>query len=305
MVKDEEGSKYAIKKVCLDPDYKNRELDLVIRFHHPNILHYVDHYSTNEGSDNMEFLHLVTDYFPESLPNFLSQFPFPPPIYVKLFGFQIFAGLCYLHKFGICHRDIKPSNVLVDHETGYLQICDFGSAKFLKKGEESVSYIATRSYRAPELLLDCSNYTTAVDIWAAGCVLSEMYLHGRPLFSGENWLKMMGNICQVLGTPKKDDLQSFEHKKKFTNIIPSPTGLKNIFPNYVPSDFVDLVSKIFVFNPKKRMSAAQCLKHPFFVDIFDPDAKLPTGQSLPEYLNNIRSDSLIYSNYPTGPTDKH
>lgn len=181
----------------------------------------------------------------------------------------------------------------------------FWISKIFEKRRKSVSYIATRSYRSPELLLDCSNYTTAVDIWAAGCVLSEMYLHGRALFSGENWLKMMASICQVLGNPKSVDLQSFQHTKKFTNIIPSPSGLKNIFPNYVPPGFIDLISKIFVFNPKKRITAAQCLKHPFFADLFDPDAKLPTAQPFPLHLKNIRSDNLIYSNYPIGPTEKN
>jgi serine/threonine protein kinase len=89
----------------------------------------------------------------------------PPPVpYVKVFGFQFFSALAYRRAHEVCHRDIKSSDVLVDHVSGCVQLCDFGSAKFLRRDEPSVFYIATRCYRAPELLFECLCYNTAIDV---------------------------------------------------------------------------------------------------------------------------------------------
>ena len=291
----------AIKKVCLDPRFKNRELELVSLLKHPNCLKYITHYFTQEGIKNEQYLHLVTDYVPGSLINFMTTFPFPPPIYIKLFGFQLFSGLCYLHYHGICHRDIKPSNVLVDFNDGRLQLCDFGSAKMLKDGENSVSYIATRSYRAPELLLDCQNYTTSVDIWAAGCVLAELCLQGNPLFTGSNNSEMITNITKIIGNPKPDDLDSFHHNKRFSFIATKPLTLKSKLPNFVSIDFLDLLSKIFVFNPKKRFTAAQCMKHQFFQDLFLLDSELPNNKPIPQWIYLMKTPEEMLKNFPNGP----
>lgn len=96
---------------------------------------------------------------------------------------QFFQGLAYIHKLGIAHRDLKPDNILVDNETISLKICDFGSAKSLqshnstsdKNSRGSVTYISTRYYRGPELLFGNPHYGTEIDLWAAGCVLAEMF----------------------------------------------------------------------------------------------------------------------------------
>jgi serine/threonine protein kinase len=94
-------------------------------------------------------------------------------------------GLNYIHKKGICHRDIKPQNLLVDPTCHILKICDLGSAKRLIDGEKSTAYMCTRFYRAPELLLGCTTYTNAIDMWAAGCVVAEM-INGKIFFEGTN-----------------------------------------------------------------------------------------------------------------------
>jgi serine/threonine protein kinase len=113
-------------------------------------------------------------------------------------------GLAYLHSLGICHRDIKPSNLLVtdDHK---LKICDFGSAKRLIKGQNNVSYICSRYYRAPELIFGCTEYSHAVDVWAAGCVIAELLI-GQALFPGESGVDQLVEIIKVLGTPNRDQI---------------------------------------------------------------------------------------------------
>ena len=102
----------------------------------------------------------------------------------------------------ICHRDIKPSNVLIDETNGRFKICDFGSAKQLKSGEKSITYICSRYYRAPELVLGCAEYTTKIDVWSAGCVIAEM-ITMHPLFDGDDNLDQIAKIIKVLGPPTK------------------------------------------------------------------------------------------------------
>jgi glycogen synthase kinase 3 beta len=85
-----------------------------------------------------------------------------PVLEVKLYIYQLFRSLAYIHSQGICHRDIKPQNLLLDPASGVLKLCDFGSAKILVENEPNVSYICSRYYRAPELIFGATNYTTKI-----------------------------------------------------------------------------------------------------------------------------------------------
>lgn len=109
------------------------------------------------------------EYVPETIHRVLKHYndinQNMPLIFVKLYTYQIFRGLAYMHSVaGVCHRDLKPQNVLVDCLSHQVKICDFGSAKVLAKGEENISYICSRFYRAPELIFGATEYTTAIDI---------------------------------------------------------------------------------------------------------------------------------------------
>ena len=97
-------------------------------------------------------------------------------ILVKLYSYQVFRALAYIHSLGICHRDIKPQNLLVKPDTHVLNVCDFGSAKRLVKGEVNVSYICSRYYRAPELIFGATDYDQSIDVWSVGCVIGELLL---------------------------------------------------------------------------------------------------------------------------------
>lgn len=83
---------------------------------------------------------------------------------IKDYMRQILTGMAYVHAQGICHRDLKPENILKTEE-GVVKICDFGSAKIMTKGGLNTPYIVSRYYRAPELILACSDYTNKIDIW--------------------------------------------------------------------------------------------------------------------------------------------
>lgn len=298
-VENDKGDVFALKKVFLNPHFKNRESQITPLLEHPNCLHAYDHYILNEGPNKDPYFHLITDYFPEDLEK-LSNTKGPMDMrYVKIFGYQLFAGLCYLHNFGVCHRDIKPSNVLVDKNDGRCQICDFGSAKFITPEMKNVSYIATRSYRAPELILDCKNYTNKIDVWSAGCVLAELLLHGRPLFNGNSGEEILEQITAIVGMPRIGDLDTFKHNLPLIFIGPRYSKLSQEFPENTDPEFLDLLSHIFVWNLNNRYTAADCMKHPFFKDVHE--LTLPNGNKLPDYFENLKSPESMLEFYASGP----
>jgi protein brassinosteroid insensitive 2 len=148
----ETGETVAIKKVLQDKRYKNRELQIMRSMDHCNVVSLKHCFFSTTPRDEL-FLNLVMEFVPESLYRVLKHYSNMnqrmPLIYVKLYTYQIFRGLAYIHTVpGVCHRDVKPQNLLVDPLTHQVKICDFGSAKMLVKGEANISYMLT--------LLPCS-----------------------------------------------------------------------------------------------------------------------------------------------------
>jgi serine/threonine protein kinase len=203
----ETGETVAIKKVYQDKRYKNRELQIMKELFHPNVVT-MKHafYTTGDKTDEV-YLNVVMDYIPETvyrvMRHYVKMKQSVPKLLVKLYAYQMFRSLAYIHSLGICHRDIKPQNLLVDPASHILKLCDFGSAKRLIKGEPNVSYICSRYYRAPELIFGCTDYTPAIDVWSVGCVIAELML-GQPLFPGESGVDQLVEIIKVLGTPTRE-----------------------------------------------------------------------------------------------------
>ncbi|KAL3266251.1 hypothetical protein HHI36_010431 [Cryptolaemus montrouzieri] len=200
----------AIKKVLQDKRFKNRELQIMRKLEHCNIvkLKYF-FYSSGDKKDEV-YLNLVLEFIPETVYKVARHYSKSkqtiPISFIKLYMYQLFRSLAYIHSLGICHRDIKPQNLLLDPETGVLKLCDFGSAKHLVRGEPNVSYICSRYYRAPELIFGAIDYTTKIDVWSAGCVLAELLL-GQPIFPGDSGVDQLVEIIKVLGTPTKEQIK--------------------------------------------------------------------------------------------------
>lgn len=277
---DATGTRFAIKKVLQDPQYTNRELEILRQLHHPNCLALRDAIYCREGNPPQIFLYVVTDVFPQNLSEFMRQHPRPPVHLIKLFTYQIFKALAYMHSKGICHRDIKPSNVLVDQSSGVAQLCDFGSAKLITANDESVVYIATRNYRAPELLFQCPKYGSTVDIWAAGCVAAEMLNGGRPIFIAGSNAGMIGVIARMIGSPNAAEMADINGQGAYTGPLMERKPLRTVFPEWAPPDLIALLEEIFVYSPKRRLTAVQALQHPYFAEVREGKLVLPNGQPL-------------------------
>ncbi|GJQ08692.1 hypothetical protein GpartN1_g483.t1 [Galdieria partita] len=286
----ETGEFVAIKKVFQDKRFKNRELQIMRMIEHPNIVE-LKHcfYSTGEKQEEV-YLNLVLEYIPETVykvTRHYSKLKQPVPlIYIKLYMYQLLRALAYIHSRGICHRDIKPQNLLVDPQTQVLKLCDFGSAKILVANEPNISYICSRYYRAPELIFGATDYTTAIDIWSAGCVMGEMFL-GRPLFPGESGVDQLVEIIKVLGTPSRQEIRAMNQNYtefRFPQIKPCPW--ERIFKAHsnIPTA-IDLISKLLQYLPEQRIKPMEALAHPFFDELRKSDATLPNGRPLPPLFN--------------------
>ena len=272
-----DGRRLALKKVLQDPHYKNRELDIIKQIKHPNCLHLYDSQLVREGNET--YLLLFTDIFPIDLHQYLLKITEPMPInLIKVFGYQLFNGLDYVHQLGITHRDIKTSNVLVNPENGYLEICDFGSAKRLYPDEPSLSYISTRMYRAPELLYCSQYYNSQVDVWAAGCVIAEMINKGQEIFRSASNDELIVKIAKSIGMPSDSDYVDMKATVKKSSKIKGK-GIRTLFNDGVDSLLIDLLEKIFVYSPCKRLTAAQAKAHPFFKGVTTGEIVLPNGNT--------------------------
>ncbi|XP_033623924.1 glycogen synthase kinase-3 beta isoform X2 [Fukomys damarensis] len=320
------GELVAIKKVLQDKRFKNRELQIMRKLDHCNIvrLRYF-FYSSGEKKDEV-YLNLVLDYVPETVYRVARHYSRAkqtlPVIYVKLYMYQLFRSLAYIHSFGICHRDIKPQNLLLDPDTAVLKLCDFGSAKQLVRGEPNVSYICSRYYRAPELIFGATDYTSSIDVWSAGCVLAELLL-GQPIFPGDSGVDQLVEIIKVLGTPTREQIREMNPNYtefKFPQIKAHPwtkelqsgslvkmlegkkevslkmaeedssgtghfTSGVRVFRPRTPPEAIALCSRLLEYTPTARLTPLEACAHSFFDELRDPNVKLPNGRDTPALFN--------------------
>ncbi|EEQ85886.1 CMGC/GSK protein kinase [Blastomyces dermatitidis ER-3] len=287
------GEDAAIKRVLQDKRFKNRELQIMRIVRHPNIVQLKAFYYSNGERKDEVYLNLVLEFVPETVYRasryFSKMKTTMPMLEVKLYIYQLFRSLAYIHSQGICHRDIKPQNLLLDPNTGILKLCDFGSAKILVENEPNVSYICSRYYRSPELIFGATNYTTKIDVWSTGCVMAELML-GQPLFPGESGIDQLVEIIKVLGTPTREQIRTMnpnymEHK--FPQIKPHP--FNKVFRK-APPEAIDLITALLEYTPTQRLSAVEAMCHPFFDELRDPNTRLPDSRhpnNPPRQLPNL------------------
>ncbi|KAM9013726.1 mitogen-activated protein kinase 15 isoform 4-T5 [Ara ararauna] len=200
-----------------------------------------------------------------------------------------------------------PSNILLDTDC-FVKLCDFGLARSLcQTNEDQVNpalteYVATRWYRAPEILLCCQSYTKGVDMWSIGCILGELLL-GKPLFPGTSTVNQIEQILRVIPAPSPEDILAVQsdYRASVISCISSRQRItfEEILPSSTPLPALDLLKKLLVFNPDKRLTAEEALQHPYVKRFhcparepsLDHDVVLPLGDdiqlSVAEYRNKL------------------
>ena len=284
----ESGETVAIKKVFQDKRYKNRELQILKELNHPHVTNLRHAFYTQGDSSDEVYLNIVMDYIPGNLYEIIKYYRQSkhkvPNVLIKLYSYQIFRSLAYIHGIGICHRDIKPQNLLVNPSTHLLKLCDFGSAKRLQPNEPNVSYICSRYYRAPELIFGATFYDCAIDVWSAGCVIAEMIL-GEPLFLGESALDQLVEIIKIMGTPTQSQILQMNPNSEEFRLpqIKAQTWAK-VLKNASDPGLLDLISKVLVYNPKERLKPMEAVAHPYFNDLRNQNFQIQECK-IPELFN--------------------
>ncbi|VDK43763.1 unnamed protein product [Taenia asiatica] len=177
---------------------------------------------------------------------------------------QVLDGLAYMHKQGYFHRDLKPENLLCSG-VDVVKLADFGLAREIRSQPPFTDYVSTRWYRAPEILLRSQTYNSPIDLFAVGCIMSELFTL-KPLFPGDSEIDMLFRICTVLGTPLQQDWPEGYRLASAMNFrFPNcpPTRLSNIIPN-ASTIVLQLIGELISWNPKKRPTARAALKSKFF-----------------------------------------
>ncbi|NP_001075468.1 cyclin-dependent kinase-like 2 [Oryctolagus cuniculus] len=261
------GRIVAIKKFLESDDDKMvkkiamREIKLLKQLRHENLVNLL------EVCKKKKRWYLVFEFVDHTILDDLELFPNGlDDQVVQKYLFQIINGIGFCHSHNIIHRDIKPENILVS-QSGVVKLCDFGFARTLAApGEVYTDYVATRWYRAPELLVGDVKYGKAVDVWAIGCLVTEM-LMGEPLFPGDSDIDQLYLIMRCLGNliPRHQEL--FYKNPVFAGVrlpeIKESEPLERRYPK-LSEVVIDLAKKCLHVDPDKRPFCAELLHHDFF-----------------------------------------
>lgn len=213
--------------------------------------------------------------------------------HIQNFVYQILCGLKYIHSADVIHRDLKPGNILVNSQ-GTIKICDFGLARGINPNNHPLhpmpitNYVATRWYRAPEVILSSAAYSKSIDIWAVGCIVAELY--GRkPLFMGMDDVDQLRRICKVIGHPDKTVLRKRNWKLPFElnmGIKCAPFSCMYIF---ACADAVNLLESLLLWDPDSRLTVSEAIEHTFFEKIRTPANEIECSTKFEFSFENARS----------------
>ena len=240
-----------------------REILILKELSHPNIEKIIDIFYS------IDALYVQYEYIDTELSKLIYETKLEHKHIKNLFH-QFLSGLSEMHNDGILHRDLKPQNLLVNNK-GILKIADFGLARFISSpGREMTAGVISDWYRPPEIFFGAKLYSFSIDIWSAGCILGEMILK-EPLFGykkispeDDSEIMILTKIFSLLGIPDNinwADAEQLEQYKLFEG--GDVVTVEKKFINFTPMG-IDLLEKILVLDPNKRISATEILEHPYF-----------------------------------------
>ncbi|KAM6125796.1 mitogen-activated protein kinase 15 [Pterocles gutturalis] len=304
------GEIVAVKKIFdafrnrTDAQRTFREIMFLQEFgEHPNIIKLLDVVRAQNDKD----IYLIFESMETDLHAVIKKGNLLKDIHKSYILYQLLKATKFIHSGNVIHRDQKPSNILLDADC-FVKLCDFGLARSLCQMTEDqgnpalTEYVATRWYRAPEILLSSRSYTKGVDMWSIGCILGEMLL-GKPLFPGTSTVNQIEQILRVIPAPSSEDILAMQsdYRASVINRMSSRQRVtfEEILPSSTPLPALDLLKKLLVFNPDKRLTAEEALQHPYVKRFHCParepsldyDVILPLGDdiqlSVAEYRNKL------------------
>jgi len=308
-----ENRNVAIKKITNAFDDKNdarrvlREIKMLRFFDHDNLITLLE-VPKPSNSTTYNDIYIITDLMETDLHRVIYSRQELTDDHIQYFIFQILRGTLFLHSANVVHRELKPANILANKNCD-LKICDLGLDHGIIKDDDNTvqklidnpnlpveisnnliyddskreltEKVIARWYRAPEIILNPNDYTKAVDIWSIGCIFAEL-LGRQPLFPSDNYLDELQKVISVLGSPSESDLDFIkdEKVKNFVNKLARRTkqSFSIMFPTANPVA-LDLLGKMLTFSPNKRYNVEQCLSHPYFEGLHDPEQE-PTSESV-------------------------
>lgn len=249
-----------------------REIRLLQSFDHPNIV------TLLEIMVEQKQIYMIFDYADHDLTGLLSN----PDIKLteancKYFFKQLLEGINYLHSKRVIHRDIKGSNLLIDKK-GVLKVADFGLARKMKtvKPSQSPDYtnrVITLWYRPPELLLGTTDYGREVDMWGIGCLLVELFTK-RAIFQAQDEIQQLHVIFEIMGTPPFDEWPKIDNLPWYEMIKPKDffkATFKDQYGKILSNNCFDLALQLLKYDPLKRITAKNALKHEYFKESPAPE----------------------------------
>jgi len=250
------------------PPYVIREVSLLQSFEqHPNIVKLLNMHM-GESEYFLVFEHMDMDLHKLlcRLERAGQQMPMEQ---VVKYGRMLLEGIHACHVRQVIHRDLKPQNILVSADG--LKICDFGLARIFSPPLRPYTHdVITLWYRAPEILLGTSIYSSEVDMWSTGCCLAEMAV-GRPLFQGESEIGTMFLIFALCGTPTEEIWKGVSSLEHWRATFPQwrPTGLAPLLEmrSELEGPGLDLLQGLLCLCPKERFTARRAKSHDFFTGV--------------------------------------
>ncbi|ESN90086.1 hypothetical protein HELRODRAFT_186224 [Helobdella robusta] len=262
------GEIVALKKMRMEQEKEGfpvsglREVNILLNLRHRNIVQLKE----IVVGKHLDSIFLLMEYCEQDLASLLDnmQKPFEES-QVKCIMQQVLEGLQYLHQNYIVHRDLKVSNLLLT-DRGCVKIADFGLAK--KYGvplNPMTPKVVTLWYRAPELLFGSKIQTTAIDMWAAGCILGELLVH-KPLLPGRTEINQIELIIDMFGTPTEQIWPGFSNLPVLGNFTLKRQPYNNLRHSlqWISEAGLRLLNHLFMYDPTKRASAIECLDSSYF-----------------------------------------
>ena len=256
----------AIKKVKFDnidegiPSTALREIAVLKELKHENIVQLFD------VCNRYSSLFLIFEYCDTDLHKYIYSDNYEVSLKtIQLFMYQILKALAYMHDNRIIHRDIKPSNIFINNNK-QIKLGDFGLARSIGIPiKQYTKDVVTIWYRAPEIIMGMTTYSSAIDIWSTATVCGEMVMK-KPLFKGDSSIDLMHKIFDFLGKPSQDQMDRLfkGNNEVYYDYEFQQKGMISNSLKIMGTYGLDLLKKMFEYNPGKRLSAKECLNHPFF-----------------------------------------